>query len=184
MLVLPCAPTSGPYEVGKKQYLTERMSKIETIKTIKLADIEYDAGHPTERGTKEIVTQINTVLEKNMILEGAEDDTTTSKRYSQVQAIYKVGCRGCDTDNFTPQLCPECKEKAKEVDDAPLRKIIEEIEQQCYPQLNGSDGNEAGMSDDGTLVDGDSEMGEPKKRGHDEINENESKSKNPRQTVE
>ena len=101
---------------------------------------------------------------------------------SQVQPVYKVGCRGCDTKDFTPQLCPSCKEESKKTNTTRLTQIIEAIEKELYPEFE----SDTTMSDSSTLMEDEMnvELNEPKKRGHEDDINDESKTKNPRNATE
>ena len=72
-----------------------------------------------------------------IIMEGAENEATTSRKYSQIQPVYKVGCRGCDTHEFTPQLCCTCKQEAKAVDIQYLKELIKDFKEQLFPTFSG-----------------------------------------------
>ena len=135
-LILPCAPVHGPVGVGMAKYMEEKLKAIDTIKTLKLDNIEYDASsHPSEKGTKDMIQQVNEFLGKEVIMEEAMDETTTRKKYAQVQPMYKVGCRGCTVLDFTPTLCDKCCENLSDVHTERLDSIIEEIKNTMYPHL-------------------------------------------------
>ena len=69
------------------------------------------------------------------MLEGAEEEITTVRKYSQVKPVYKIGCRGCDTHEFTPQLCTKCKEAAKTVDITYIVEMIKKLEEVSFPNM-------------------------------------------------
>ena len=46
VLLLPATPTLGSEEDGMKQYLEQKLSSIETIKCVKLDNIEYEITQP------------------------------------------------------------------------------------------------------------------------------------------
>ena len=50
-----------------------------------------------------------------------------------VDAVYKVGCRGCDCEEYTAYLCSKCKEEALAVDAEPVTRKIEEIREAMFP---------------------------------------------------
>ena len=142
-LVLPSVPTSGACETGKAQYLEEQMTEIEEIKTIKLQEIEYEGKHPSKAGTVKIIETINKYFADEIILDGAKDDITTKRKYSQVQPIYKAGCRGCDSTQYTPDLCSDCVRIAKTFNTEYLQQIIDRIHDKQYPEFEfQSDENE------------------------------------------
>ena len=169
-LVLPATPTISPDEMAKARYLEEKVAKIEAIETIKVTDIEYEFDHPTEKGTLTIIKQVETAIGEPLVPEGAEDvDKTTHRKYSQIIPIYKVGCRGCDKLDFTPQLCTYCKEAAKSCDATYLRALIEHFGNQLFPVAEHSD------------TDMDTHMRGITKRGQDEeYSEGEKNPKNAR----
>ena len=191
-LLLPCVSLSTPHEIGKAQYLEERLQNIDNVKTMKLVDIEYEGVHPTEEGTRDIITQLDNSYENKLILQEAEkEEISTPRRYSQVQALYKVGCRGCDVKTFTAKLCNSCKDKAAEINITRLGEIIETLENQFYPHADFV--NEA-LDDDVEMTENKGEetsgleienenMNEVKKRLHTGNDEHKN-SKSPRHVVE
>ena len=62
VILLPATPTLGSEEDGRKQYLEQKLSSIETIKCVKLGDIEYEGNHPTEIGTTSIIQNLQTEI--------------------------------------------------------------------------------------------------------------------------
>ena len=151
-LVLPCVPTAGASEAGKAEYLTEKMCEIKEIKTIKLSDVEYDNQyhpHPTIAGTVKILETIHRELNNEIILEGNNtEDLTTHRKYYHVQPIYKVGCRGCDSFEYTPSLCAECLRKAETFNVESLEQKIEKLHKEQYPDVGfGVQNNEIQMRD-------------------------------------
>ena len=134
-VVLPCAPTVGAHEQGKATYFEEKITEIETIKTIKLEPVEYEFIHPSETGTVEIIEQIQKAIGEKIVLQGAENEVSTHRKYSQVKPVFKVGCRGCDTTDFTQHLCARCKEDAKSVDIQYLKDIITKIDNESFPNM-------------------------------------------------
>ena len=130
--------------------------------------IEYDFDdHPSEKGTLQIVQQIEEAVGEKIILQ-PESDVTTTRKYSQVKALYKVGCRGCNTREFTSYLCAECKQASTMVDITYLQDIITKLEKDSFPNLNEID-----MTD--INEENEEEMSDIKKRqrdGSDGENEN------------
>ena len=170
-LVLPSVPPMGACEAGKAEYLEEKMCSINGIKTIKLTEVEYDdRNHPTIKGTVQILQKINQELNNEIILEGANETDLTRRSYRQVQPIYKVGCRGCNTKEFTPTLCTECKKAAESFDIQSLEGKIERIFSEQFPK----DGGIGRISDDGDV-----NMREVAKRARDPSDE-EMQFKNPK----
>ena len=159
-MVLPCAPTTGPHEIAKAEYFEEKIREIDDIKVVKVDNIEYDGTHhPTEKGTAQIIEQIQAAVEEKIVLDGAESETTTARKYSLVQPVYKIGCRGCDTREYTPDLCLSCKEEAQTSDIQYLTELIEKVEIDLYPK---------GMLG---LMEDDVEMKNCNKRGRDRNDE-------------
>ena len=138
-LVLPCTPTTGAEEIAKAKFLEESMKDIKEIKTITLENIEYEGRHPTQKGTLKIVEQIHVALNEEVILDGAKDDVTTPLKYSKVQPIYKVGCRGCENLEFTPDLCVSCKEVAQAVDIQQLQDMICKLTDELFPAYESNE---------------------------------------------
>ena len=116
-LCLPCVPTVGAAEIVKARYFEEKMLEINSIRTMKLAEIEYEGTHPTDKGTRDIINQMQVAVGDEFILKEAKDeDLVAKRRYSHVTPVYKVGCRGCDTEEYTAHLCANCIDKSKTVD--------------------------------------------------------------------
>ena len=167
LLVLPCVPTVGPEEAGKAMFLEEKMKEVGVIETIKLQNIEYEGSHPTQKGTQQIVSQIQEAVKDKIILDEAEEgEETTPRIYNLIKPIYKVGCRGCDSMAFTAHLCGPCFEEAKKVDCTALEEKINKLTEEMFPQYQVD--NEINMRDVG-------------KRGNEDIQDGDgSNAKNPR----
>ena len=165
--VLHCLPTTGAHETGKAQYLEEQMKQIQTIKTIKLKEVEYDDRmHPTETGTKQIIEQLQAELGDQIVLDEAEqEEITTPRKYSLVKPIYKVGCRGCDSIEFTATLCRNCIAEAANVDASYLEQMVEKLEEDLFPFLDAEN---------------DVQMTKILKRGSNDEENEQAKTKNPR----
>ena len=147
-LVLPLVPPVGAFETAKSMYLEEKMKAVSAIQTLKLKSVEYDeqGNHPTEKGTAEIINQMHEHFSNEIILPEAENETTTPRKYSNVRAIYKTGCRGCATEEYTSYLCTECKKRAENVDATDLDTLIDKIQNEMFPEnpqtvLSGHDLN-------------------------------------------
>ena len=52
-----------------------------------------------------------------------------------MQAVFKVGCRGCDSMNYTSYLCDNCKVAANDVDASALEVEIERLRQEMFPHM-------------------------------------------------
>ena len=72
------------------------------------------------------------------MLEEAENKVTCARMYTQVDVTYKVGCRGCDIDEFTQHLCETCIEVSNLHDTTELDEMIRKIEEERYPMLNST----------------------------------------------
>ena len=110
--------------------------------------VQLDAGpvefaddvHPSQKGTEEVIRQLNDVFGKEIVLEDAtSDDLTTPARYSKVQSIFKAGCRACSSTDFCSYLCDDCKGAAADTDTTELQSMIEEITSREYPEIGNSD---------------------------------------------
>ena len=137
VLLLPAVPTLGPEEDGMKEYFTKKISAIPRVKSINMGDdVEYEGNHPTEAGTTAIINTLHDQI-GGLILDEAEGEVTTKRWYTEVESTYKVGCRGCDTPQYTPHLCDTCQDEAAAFDTAELDAIIERIEEELFPSLSG-----------------------------------------------
>ena len=141
-LILPTTPITTPVEEAKAAYFEQNMRKVEKLKIVQLENIEYDeSNHPTMDGTARIIEQIQESV--NIILDGAKEHITTSKKYSNVQTMYKAGCRGCDSSDYTPDLCIDCTENAKLVDISELNDMLQAVYSKYFPVIGqNTDGNE------------------------------------------
>ena len=135
-VVLPQMATTTPELAAKSQLLRDTVKNIDSVKTILLEDVEQDeTNHPTIAGTRAIIKQIDDVHEEKIILQGCQDDVTAKRRYRKVQAVFKVGCRGCDSMNYTSYLCDNCKVTANDVDASALEVEIERLRQEMFPHM-------------------------------------------------
>jgi len=87
----------------------------------------------------------------------------TNRKYSNVQTMYKAGCRGCDSPEYTPNLCPNCWDIAQNEDITELDAIIDKYKEQMYPEL---------MNVDNVQFDTDQTMEETLKRERDQNDDN------------
>ena len=160
-VVLPSIPTDTPEQIIKGQFLTESISKIVSINVIALAEVEMaDFRHPSRKGTAAIINQIH--AKKPIVLSDCRsDDTTLPSKYRGVQTLFKVGCRGCDSLEFTRSLCNTCVENAKVLDTTEIEGRIRLLRDQMFPpvetnevQMNDIDNNnKRGLSDDDDVND-------------------------------
>ena len=142
-VVLPLTPVVGAEETAKAQYIEEKFRSIDEVSVVQLdaAPVDFsDDVHPSQKGTEEIIRQLNDVFEKEIVLEDAtSDDLTTPARYSKVQSIFKAGCRACPSTDFCSYLCEDCKAAAADTDTSQLQDMIEVINSREYPNLGDSD---------------------------------------------
>ena len=136
-VVLPAIVTSTPETVAKSNYLRETIVNVDSVDCIQLKDIEYDdTDHPTIPGTQSIITAINDACPEQIILQGCQDDVTVKRKYRMVQPVFKVGCRGCDSLEYTPNLCATCKDHAQNVDTSQLEMAIEKLKNEMFPAMD------------------------------------------------
>ena len=86
-MVLPSLPITGADVIGKQEHIKRKMNDIAEIKIVELEEIDYDVGHPSVQGTKQIVEQIQKGIGDTLVLEGATEDIATNRKYSQVQVL-------------------------------------------------------------------------------------------------
>ncbi len=136
-VVIPQCPENVPELIGKAQYLEEKLKAVEGIQTVKLDNIDLeDERHPSPDGTLRILDQLDAATNNEMFLPDCREDAVLKMKYRQVQPVYKVGCRGCDSMDFTATLCETCKRKAKEVNVEELQQKIETIRNELFPSLD------------------------------------------------
>ena len=135
--VLPCVPLTTPEMKAKADFLEEKVRNIATVKVLKLEDIEHedDGIHPSETGTLELLKQLNTAFNGEIVLDGAEDNDLTTRKYGKVDTLYKVGCRACDNLTFTPFLCSDCRESAPNSCIDRLMQLLKAAQDEMYPQM-------------------------------------------------
>ena len=114
-------------------YLESELAKIPEVQVIKPKDVEMDGIHPTENGTKAIIQELHAQF-KDVILQEAEPDDLTTKRYFQVKSLYKVGCRTCKTEELTPYLCEPCKSQCSDINTDAYRALLEKAENEMFPK--------------------------------------------------
>ena len=138
-VVLPATQPTTPECIAKYEYLHEKMKNNDAFSTIILEDIELsdDMGHPTVEGTKSAVCQINLAKGDHLIMQDCMEDIVFPQKYRKVQTVFKVGCRGCDSYDYTPTLCTPCKEAARNADVTKIEARIKELKEEMYPAMNG-----------------------------------------------
>ena len=123
-LVLPTTPLCSVGDKSKFEFLKATMERTRSINVVAIEEsIPYEEYHPTQEGTQTIINVLNAKLQPGIIL--APDETTTDRRYSQVKALYKVGCRGCTNREYTPNLCAECRLLSQQCDTSELENIYQ-----------------------------------------------------------
>ena len=153
-LILPSVPTRTPQEVCKAKYLEEKLKDIKEIKVIELSEIEYESTgrhqHPTVEGTKSMIQQLNTAMANELVLPDAKtDELATTKKYRQVQTLYKVGCRGCSNfTGYTNDLCASCKVDAKTVDITQILDMLNKVTEEFFPStITNEEENDVNMKE-------------------------------------
>ena len=131
-VILPAIASDIPEMSVKATYLAQSLQTVANVVQLTAVDME-DSSHPSKDGTLEVVKQINTA--KEIILSDCENDVVLAAKYRGVQTIFKVGCRGCDSLNFTQSLCPQCQEAAQEVDVTNLEEEIRVLREQMFPEV-------------------------------------------------
>ena len=138
-IALPPLQTNVPDLLVRGKFLKERVSQIENVDVVQLANIEVDeTHHPTEKGTTDMLKQID--ASANIIMDDCEPDLISKQRYRGVQKLFKTGCRGCDDLSYTHVLCAKCKEDAVLTDTTVLEDKIKELMDEMYPAMD-VDGN-------------------------------------------
>ena len=133
-VVLPPIPADIPEQIVKGKFLTESITKIGCIDVITLQDVETDeTNHPTQSGTSAIIDQID--AKKEIVLPKCRADTTLPLKYRGVQTLFKVGCRGCNSLDFTRSLCDQCIETSKDIDTNELEEQIRVLKEEMFPAI-------------------------------------------------
>ena len=134
-VVLPSVPTSTPEQTVKGQFMTESFESISSIQVIKLEEVDMaDFRHPSRKGTTSIINQIHAKI-PIILTDCEEDDTTYPSKYRGVQTLFKVGCRGCDSPEFTRSLCTTCIANANKQDTTEIIQRIQNLHEQMYPPV-------------------------------------------------
>ena len=124
-------------------------------------------------------TRVTFALFASSVIFSAAFSTVYTKSCN-VEAIYKVGCRGCDTHDYAAQPCATWKEAAKEVDISPLSELIKKMEVSYFPDLTGKE--DAGKTDF-VIVENDVNMTKTGKRLLENKEEEDIDPKNARKDV-
>ena len=146
MVVLPAVKNATPTLKAKTEFLHEKIMAIGQVTTVVLENIELadDMGHPSVDGTKTAMIQVDAATGNNLIMQDCVDDVSFPQKYRKVQTLFKVGCRGCESLEFTHTLCSNCKEAAKKIDVSVLQTRIDFLQNEMYPQMNEVDMKERG----------------------------------------
>ena len=146
IVVLPAIKNETPTLKAKSEFLHEKIMAIGQVTTVALENIELadDMGHPSVNGTKTAMIQVDAATGNNLIMQDCVEDVSFPQKYRKVQTLFKVGCRGCDSLEFTHTLCSNCKEAAKKIDISVLQARIDFLQNEMFPQMNDVDMTERG----------------------------------------
>ena len=141
-VVLPPLPSVTPEAMARVNYIENKLKEIEggNLRVIDLGAIEYDASeHPSLDGTRAIIRKLESEIGEEIVLpEATNEDMVTSHKYNQVQSLYKAGCRGCDSPDFTQSLCCDCWGKAEGVSVEVYEALVESYRIQLFPDTLAS----------------------------------------------
>ena len=134
-LVLPPTPRTTLEEEVKYEVLKQTMTELKSITVVDIPPevVPYEGLHPTKDGTAALVGYIQQAQEMNIVLNN--DYLTTDRIYSQVHSYFKVGCRTCDSHQYTNSICAACEEASKSVDITRMYEIAKEIYERDNPPL-------------------------------------------------
>ena len=135
--IFPSLQLTTPPIKARAMYLEQELAKIKNVQLIKPDNVEMDDAHPTEEGTKSIIKELHRTF-NDVILEEAEDDDLTVKRYQKVHKMYKVGCRACSDPNLHVYLCDECKTQSNDVNIDSFLAILQNVENEMFPPTMGT----------------------------------------------
>ena len=131
--IMPSLELPTPEMKARFDYIESELAKIPEVQVIKPKNVEMDGIHPTELGTKAIIQELHAQF-NDVILEEAETDDLTTKRYFQVKSLYKVGCRTCDTEELTPYLCEGCKSQCDDINTDAYDALLQKAENEMFPK--------------------------------------------------
>jgi hypothetical protein len=133
-LVLPQESNTDPESIVKSRFLRNAFDEHENVKVVKLSGIEIEDGHghPTDAGTLEILKQIHAL--QKIVMKDCMDDAIAPGKYKCVQSLFRTGCRGCDSLQYTQYLCNDCRNAAKETDIVHLQESIKTLHEEMFPQ--------------------------------------------------
>ena len=142
--IMPSLELPTPEMKARFNYLENQLAEIADVLIIKPKNVDMDRIHPTADGTRTIIKELHAHF-KDIILDEADDDDLTTKRYVQVKSLYKVGCRACDTLELTPYLCDACKNQCPDVNIDAFNSLLEKAKNDMYP--TGKRGHESSDED-------------------------------------
>lgn len=134
-LILPEVTEEVPEQTVKGKFMATSFQEVGGVNVIQLQNIEIDdhRGHPTAKGTVDIVKQIHAA--KNVIMKDCLDDVLSPQIYRGVQSLFKTGCRACGSLEFTQFLCKDCKEESKMVDTTLIEAEIKKLRDELFPTV-------------------------------------------------
>ena len=110
----------SPKEAIRELYLAKRIEELTAVvDNIERVMVKYEAdatGHPTVKGTEEIIHRLHELDITPTPLIWNPDRIVTDKPYSKIQSVYRYGCNGCgkfgtqlNREQFScPLLCDGC----------------------------------------------------------------------------
>ena len=139
---VPSLPETGNLrstcEAIREVYLSKRIDELTAnVSNVRTCSVHYEAdatGHPTPKGTREIIESLNEAHVTPTPLIWNPDYIATEKPYSKIQSIYRYGCNGCPRfgsdlvqEKYScPLLCDICIDEIPNEPNEQLR-IIEEL---------------------------------------------------------
>ena len=130
-LIVPKAREVATKREAKASFLYHILAK-ETNTNIVAVNVERDGSeHPTKKGTLELIEAIE--ADGGSLQYG--DAIETSSPYRDVQALFRMGCSGCDNPLYMSELCSECKLKAKETEMVEYEEYITKYMENHFPGL-------------------------------------------------
>ena len=136
--VFPSLALTTPPLLARAIYLEEGLKKLANVNLIKPEEVEMDDTHPTESGTKQIIKELHGTF-NDLILEEADDNDLTAKKYSKVHKMYKVGCRACSDPNLHTYLCDTCKTESENTNMDIYLTLLENAKNELFPEAFTSD---------------------------------------------
>ena len=91
LFIFPSLEPTTASLTARVKYLEQQLAKITNLQLIKPENVEMEHIHLAEEGTKTIMKKLHSTF-NDVILEEANDNDFTVKRYNQVHKMYKVEC--------------------------------------------------------------------------------------------